>query len=189
MAVQPVSGIYVIVNVVNGKRYIGSAKLLGHRLYHHRLRLTNGRHHNRHLQKSWDKHGPAAFEFRIIIICEPRDLLLFEQRAIDSLKPEYNICPTAGSTLGRKFTEDAKRKIAAKAIGRKRDRESVERGAAKRRGVKLSPDHAAHLWEINTRLAIGTPKNGRQKIRRCIPAESTRSRQNTEQKFLRLSKI
>jgi group I intron endonuclease len=95
------SGIYEIVNLVNGKKYIGSAKSLHSRFGNHRVRLVSGKHHNRYLQKSWIKYGAEAFAFRVLLICRPTDLICFEQRAIDSLRPEYNLSPTAGSTLLR----------------------------------------------------------------------------------------
>lgn len=146
MAADADSGIYEIVNLLNGKRYVGSAKSLPSRFGNHRIRLVSGKHHNRYLQKSWVKYGAQAFAFRVILICKPDDLIFFEQRAIDTLRPEYNLSPTAGSTLGVVFSEEAKGKMAASAMGRKRDPESVERGAAKLRGIKQSAEH------VNLRL-------------------------------------
>lgn len=147
------TGIYEIVNLVNGKRYVGSAVRFDRRWYEHQKFLRSGGHHSRHLQNAWRKYGADAFAFRALLVCEPSMLLFYEQRAFDALVPEYNVSPTAGSSLGVKFTEQTKAKIAAKALGRKRTRESIERGAAKRRGVKLRPEHIAHL--IGNKFAVG----------------------------------
>lgn len=134
------SGIYEIVNLVNGKRYIGSAKNFAVRWRAHRAKLRKGSHRNRYLQASWTKHGEAGFAFRVLETCGTAELIAVEQKAIDSGKPEYNLSPTAGSTLGVKLTEEAKKRIGAaqkgKTLGRKRDRALVEKTAAFHRGRK-----------------------------------------------------
>lgn len=147
------TGIYQIVNTVNGKRYVGSAKSFAGRWSTHRSRLKTGRHHNRHLQSSWAKYGAAAFAFQKLIVCAQEDLLLYEQIAIDVLRPEFNVERIAGNSLGCIRTPETRAKIAAKALGRKRSRASVEAGAAKRRGVPLAPEHAAKL--IGNKHALG----------------------------------
>lgn len=148
------SGIYEIVNTVTGKRYVGSAVNFTKRWTEHRAQLSSGKHHSRHLQAAWAKHGRDAFEFRKLLICEKENLLTYEQILMDGMNPEYNVLKVAGSSLGRKATEETRKRIAQKAIGRIRSRESVERGAAKRRGVPLAPEHAAKL--IGNKHAAGS---------------------------------
>lgn len=139
------SGIYQIVNTINGKRYIGSAVNIRCRWNEHRSDLRNGKHHSRVLLAAWTKYGEGAFKFSVLMFCGRSELILYEQMAMDCFKPEYNSVSTAGNTLGRKHSDETKAKIAAKATGRVRSRESIEQGAAKRRGVKLSPSHRATL--------------------------------------------
>lgn len=43
-------GIYIIINLVNGKRYIGSSNDLYNRLHEHFHNLKNNKGHNKHLQ-------------------------------------------------------------------------------------------------------------------------------------------
>lgn len=112
------SGVYEIVNTVNGKRYVGSAKDFAKRWSVHRSRLKAGSHHNRHLQSSWNKHGPSLFEFRKLLICAPEHLLHYEQIAIDAIQPELNVERVAGNSLGCIRTPETRAKIAAKAAGR-----------------------------------------------------------------------
>ena len=64
--VPKASGIYAIVNCVNGKRYVGSAVNFRRRLYGHRSHLRRGTHHNHHLQTAWVKYGHDAFVFFIL---------------------------------------------------------------------------------------------------------------------------
>lgn len=153
MATPQMGGIYEIVNLVNGKRYIGSAVRLDLRWRQHRALLNRGKHHSRHLQSAWAQHGADAFQFVVVENCDAESLILREQSAIDRLCPEYNICPVAGSSLGRKFTDETKAKIAAKAVGRKRDPASIEQGAAKLRGRQRPPEQAAKL--IGNKHALG----------------------------------
>ena len=44
-----VSGIYCIINLKNGKRYIGSSKNVRQRLWSHRAELRHNKHENPHL--------------------------------------------------------------------------------------------------------------------------------------------
>ena len=55
------SGIYLIVNLVNGKRYIGSSVDIYNRLHDHLSNLKHNRAHNAHLQAAWNKYGDKAF--------------------------------------------------------------------------------------------------------------------------------
>jgi len=56
--------------------------------------------------------------FRPIIFCSVDDLLLYEQRAIDILKPEYNCCMFAGSTRGVRPSLETRAKLSAFQKGR-----------------------------------------------------------------------
>lgn len=104
-------GVYAITNTVNGHVYIGSAVNISRRWNGHRLKLVNNRHGNSHLQNSWNKYGADCFEFAVLERCEIDRLIEREQSYIDSEKPVYNICLIAGSTLGVKHTDEARRNM------------------------------------------------------------------------------
>ena len=55
------AGIYQIVNVRNGKRYIGSAVNLRKRLLAHLGEFARGKNSPR-LQNAWNKYGKEAFD-------------------------------------------------------------------------------------------------------------------------------
>lgn len=114
-----VSGIYQITNVTNGKCYIGSAIDIETRLTAHQNLLKNNKHHCIHLQHSYNKHGPDAFKYTILLCCSKKQLIQQEQKAIDIYKPEYNVCQVAGSSLGCKHTEETKRKISLSNLGKR----------------------------------------------------------------------
>lgn len=111
------SGIYTITSP-SGKQYIGSAVDFDARRRLHFHLLRKGSHHNKGLQRACAKYGIGNLVFRPLLICAPKDLIFFEQRAIDDLKPKYNACPTAGSSLGRKHRPDSIAKVVAAKTGK-----------------------------------------------------------------------
>lgn len=152
------SGIYQIKNLLNGKVYIGSAVNLRSRWSGHRSRLGKGRHHSRHLQSSWDKNGPEAFEFSVLEYCEAGVLLEREQLFLDSRRPEFNICPTAGNSLGRRHSAETKQKISARKAGLKlppRSDKYRETLSASLRGIP-KPAHVMAALQEGRRNAVYT---------------------------------
>ncbi len=109
------TGVYEIVNLVNDKRYVGSAsRNLEERWMDHRKTLRGGRHGNRHLQHAWDKYGEQAFQFVVIERVPPEECVEREQHWMDYHEARngiYNICPVAGSNLGLKLTDESKERI------------------------------------------------------------------------------
>jgi group I intron endonuclease len=83
-------GIYRIKNLKNKKCYYGSSKNIEKRWRTHLNNLKNGKHHNIHLQRSWDKYGEHNFVFEVVEECDKNILLELEQKYLDS-NPEFNI--------------------------------------------------------------------------------------------------
>ena len=112
------SGIYQILNLVNGKIYVGSSNNLYNRRKSHLSRLRNNQHDNKHLQFAWNKYGESNFKFEILqIIKNCKSLVGCEQFWINSTcctdrKYGYNIAPNAGHpTLGTTLSKSHKLKI------------------------------------------------------------------------------
>ncbi len=130
------SGIYQILCIPTGKRYIGSSVNIKRRWSVHVNRLNNSKHHSVHLQRAWDKYGQTEFRFEIIEYIDLDYLVEREQFYLDTEQPfgkrGFNISPIAGSTLG------AKRSLKA-----------VEKMAARFRGKKLSENHRKKLSEAS----------------------------------------
>lgn len=189
-----ITGIYQITNLRNGKSYIGSAVRFNSRWRLHKTQLSEGKHHSVIMQRAWDKYGEAAFEFKKLLVCAKEDLLWFEQRAIDALKPAYNICKTAGSVLGYRHTPEAKsaaakratgnthrrgrkepeevcKRISAgrkgKGIGRLISEETKAKISASQRGRTLSEERKEHLRQLNTgkKQSAETIEKRMQKLR------------------------
>jgi bifunctional DNA-binding transcriptional regulator/antitoxin component of YhaV-PrlF toxin-antitoxin module/predicted GIY-YIG superfamily endonuclease len=114
---QMISGIYMITNIVNYKKYIGSSINLHDRCNKHKAQLKNNKHHNFHLQNAWDKYGEENFKFEIIeLVSDKEKLIEREQYWIDKLDTSnqlkgYNLNPIAGSQLGRKVPKENREKF------------------------------------------------------------------------------
>lgn len=59
--------IYMILNNITGGFYIGSSIRYRNRWSAHIHLLNNNKHHNRHLQNSWNKHGSKNFTFNVLV--------------------------------------------------------------------------------------------------------------------------
>lgn len=85
-------GIYQILNIRSGEKYVGSSSRIYDRLKTHMGFLANGTHINNRLQLAWKQDGPTGFRFSILeIVADP---LLIPQREI------YWIQTTGAQDLG-----------------------------------------------------------------------------------------
>lgn len=133
------TGIYQIRNLVNERRYIGSAIKLGLRRHNHFGYLRRGVSHCLPLQHAWNKYGSHSFVFEIIEHCSPEQLLIREQFHIDriGLRELYNTCHTAGNQFGLEHSVDSRRKMAQAAKAR-------WNGASKEMRKKQTAEANAH---------------------------------------------
>ncbi len=144
-------GIYEIRNILNGKRYVGSAVSFPIRWRLHVRHLNSGCHHSVTLQRAWDKYGSDAFDFRRLELCLKENLITREQYYFDMLRPEYNIAKIAGSSIGVKHSpeqcESVSRRMKGNTfnIGYRHTDEARENMGAAKRGKKNSPEHCANI--------------------------------------------
>lgn len=74
------SGIYKIVNLVDGKMYIGSSVNIYNRKNAHYSDLRKNIHHNVHLQRAFNKYGEENFKFERIELLIPKENLCTKER-------------------------------------------------------------------------------------------------------------
>lgn len=94
-----ISGIYRIVNLKNGKFYLGSSKNINRRWSIHKSALKHNKHHCAYLQRSWNKYGRENFAFEILKeMPDANETELFseETKLTLELKPHYNIGAVGG---------------------------------------------------------------------------------------------
>lgn len=171
------TGVYQILNTVNGKRYVGSAACFRKRWAVHRANLRKGSHRNRLLQNSWNKHGETAFAFMVIEYCHRSSCVPTEQKHIDGLRAAesscgYNLRAVAASNLGFKNKPDAilrmsaakkknyedneeyRRKLSVAGKGRKASDLSRQRMSQSQKGKTRSPESIAKRAETMKGLYI-----------------------------------
>src|SRR5438034_64741 len=113
-------GIYKIFFISPDKLYIGSAINLRKRYREHMSNLRTGIHKNAHLQRACAKYGLDTLHFEVVEYIErEEDLLEREQHYLDTLKPHYNINPSAqNSSLGVKRSLETRAKLSASHKGK-----------------------------------------------------------------------
>lgn len=98
--------IYMIINVKNGKKYIGSTSNYSRRFKEHINELNRNAHHSKALQSSWIKNGQESFKFIEIEKVEKlEDLFPREQYWMDYYKSYekkygYNMATQANGPVG-----------------------------------------------------------------------------------------
>lgn len=153
-----ISGIYKIINKINGKYYVGSSNDIHNRCIYHKSTLNRNIHRNIHLQRSWNKYGKDIFDF-ITIEKLPSNLLLeIEQKYLDKAKEDgkykcYNLSFIADRI---EMTDEVCKKISDKRKGTHHSLETRFKMSLsrKRRADKpmLGKNHS-----LETKIKMGKP--------------------------------
>ena len=101
------SGIYRWINKINNESYIGSSVNLTNRFRrYYNINYLKGKiiKNNSRIYRALLKYSYFNFNLEILEYCNNESLKIREQYYLDLLKPEYNICKTAGSMLGFKHS-------------------------------------------------------------------------------------
>ena len=170
--------VYHILNIVTLDCYVGSTVSFKRRISRHLDELKRGKHHSIILQRAFDKYGNDAFK---VVKLESgfqvtkSHILSREQFYIDTIKPKYNIWPTAGSGLGSKRTEETKKKFSEIQKGRIPWNKGIKTG-------KLSPDHVAKIRKAT--IGHSLSEEGKLKV-----SKSRKGKKLSVEHRLKLSKV
>lgn len=100
-----VGGIYKIINIINGKFYVGSSINIIGRWAKHKSDLRSKRHTNPHLQNAFNKYGEQSFNIEVIEEVKKENILSREQFWLDQTKSylpqigyNINLLATGGRT-------------------------------------------------------------------------------------------
>lgn len=178
--------VYAIVHLRSGALYVGSSVNVKQRWENHRTRLKCGTHTNKKLQAAWAKYGHQEFEFSIL---EDRIALAMlrarEQAWIDGTlaatrEGGFNLCPIAGSFLGRKHSEATKEKCRAAKLGRPAPAHVAENLRAFNEGRVFTKEH---------REAIGVAHRGRKRAAEAVEktAAAHRGKKRSEETRAKMS--
>ena len=186
-------GIYRVVNLINGKVCVGStSQRFKTRWSEYRCRLNKNIQGNPHLQSAWNKYGEANFELRVIENCPKRMLLEREDYYMDFYHSRdrrygYNMQSATGceygkkrinrrninkknasGMLGKKHTEEAKKKIGLASIGRIPWNKGKH--LSKKTRLKISRANKGRVLSEEWKRKIGLKSKGR------IHSEETRKK-------------
>jgi group I intron endonuclease len=180
------SGIYQIVNLMDGKFYIGSTTDFKRRKRSHFSELNLKIHKNKHLIYAYNIYGKENFKFEILEYIKDKTKLVEHEQwwlnlFFDNCKTCYNVQPIAGSTLGYNHTEETKQKmsktrkgkrlseetkikIGLKSQGRKHTKESKKKMSEIKKGKKYSEETKRKVSEANK----GRKHNEEAKLKMAI---------------------
>lgn len=161
-------GVYLIRNLVSGRRYVGSSQNVEKRWGVHRSMLSSGRHHSQALQRAWAKRGPDCFSFELLEECPEPSLVEREQSWIDKLRPAYNSCPAAGTTRGTKRSPETIERIRQSAIRRASCPEERERRAARAKAQHAAGNLGAKTWSTGPSYNPASAVAGAEALKRHI---------------------
>ena len=118
------SGIYKIINKINGKYYVGSSKNLsskkGNRLSRHKTDLKYNRHVNKKLQNAYNKYGIDNFDFVVVEECQQHELLIKEQSYLNEASKNKKNCYNLSFISGKvEMNKQVREKIRKARLGKK----------------------------------------------------------------------
>lgn len=128
-----VSGIYKIINKIDGKIYVGQTQNYHKRKQKHLAALRANSHFNTHLQRAFNKYGEKAFEISLLCECEIEELDRLEVEWISALRcadREYGYNLMYGGQVFRSFTPEIRMRM-----------------SMVNRGKKFSKEHRRHISE------------------------------------------
>ena len=122
------TGIYKILNKLDGKYYVGSTNNFRRRWITHKYLLKADCHHNVKLQHAWNKYGESSFVFILKKLDDDVDLLQLEQSYLDmaKLNPDgcYNLSYDARAPWrGKKLSESHRRNVSLALKGKPKSKE------------------------------------------------------------------
>ena len=182
------SGVYLIVNLVTQKVYVGSTKCFCQRARSYRYSLKSGCSQKK-LALSYQKHGPKSFVFIPVVMCSLRALPMLEQFYIDlfnAVDEGYNTLREAYGRRSDEFSSEHKQRLSDSNRRRKgrlkfsdsaRANMSEAMAGHKNPRCKLTPDQVLEIKDL-----IGTMPGVRIAERYGI-SESTVSHIKTGRKW------
>jgi group I intron endonuclease len=147
------AGVYALICRVSNKFYVGGSINLTNRLLDYMQPAYLAQQTNRPILRAIVKYGLIHFIFVILETCHVTDTLQREQYWLDLLKPEYNLSPTAASTLGITLTEETKAKLRFARLGKTHSLETRLHMSETRRGPNNSWFGKSHTEETKPRIS------------------------------------
>jgi len=133
------TGIYGIHNVKNGKWHVGQSTNIPRRKTAHFSYLRANKHHNQHLQLSYNKYGQSSFEFMILEEAVENMMDIRERVWInyyESTNPAKGYNLDSGGNLNKHHSAETRSKMGRPCTVWKRLKQSQTAIAAQRHPTK-----------------------------------------------------
>lgn len=189
-----ISGVYKIQSKIKPDRiYVGSAVDINARWRTHKCSLRKDNHYSRKLQRHYNKYGEDDLVFSILTVCEKKELYPIngiirpEQFFIWAYNPYFNTCQFAGSCMGVKVSDDARRKMSLSHKGKKKTEEHIRKiNESRKRNGRINGDRDMVAFcrelakknkgtkrsdESKKKLSDGLKKHWKEHPRKPIPIE------------------
>ncbi len=192
------SGIYIIMNIVNNKKYIGSSKNIEQRKGSHLCKLRQNKHENNYLQKSFNKHGKENFQFDIVHQCKEEMLTIKEKEYMETYnvlnrKFGYNIAPEPKNKI---VSLETRKKLSI--LAKNRTKEHQKKLSESKKGwnpskevrKKMSLSHMGYVMPEEQKKKISKATKGRKisKETRKKLSASLKGRKITEEQKEKIRK-
>lgn len=160
------SGIYKIVNKIDGKYYVGSTKNFHKRWKYYHLRdLRLNKHKNDKLQNAWNKYGEESFEFvpvEYIQYSDKTEMLIVEQKYLNVAKNEINKCYNLNFRAdGGEITVEGRKKISDAMKGNKHPFFGKRHSETHRQNISNGQPKGKDHHQFGKPIAPGIPKGPR----------------------------
>lgn len=168
-------GIYCITNLENNKKYIGQSIDIEERFKSHKKQLRGNRHHNIHLQSSYNMYGMDALKFEILCECTADELDEMEIKFINefnAINREFGYNLVSGGNRKKIYSLESRRKMSLAKKGKylgennpnygKRGKDSIWYGRkhSKESLKKMSESQKGHPVSEETRKKISKSLSG-----------------------------
>jgi group I intron endonuclease len=185
-----VVGIYKITNLCNGKNYIGQSVDIERRWREHKC--PSMRNKNIYIQNAFKKYGIENFDFEVLQECTKEELNELEIKYITELKTqgkaEYNIAAGGSGNSNQYKTEEEMKiigeKISKAKIGKKMSEESKRKMSETRKGRKVSDETKEKIR--NSNLGRKFSDETKEKIRKL--ATGRKHTEETKEKIRKAAK-
>lgn len=136
IATKEDSGIYLIINAVNGKKYVGQSISVKRRKNEHLRSLKSGTHYNSYFQNSFNKYGADAFIFKVLEYCSKDSLTDRESYWIDTFNSADKSCGYNLMKVGHSVVHSKESRLKM-SVTRK---ERIASGEIKMKSVEWTPE-------------------------------------------------
>ena len=163
-------GIYNIIHMPSGTRYIGQSVNIEKRNRVELSALRRGKSDNAHLQSAWNKYGEEQFVFSTLFSCATERLTICEQGVYDLFQaigiPCYNEGPFLDHPMrGKHHSLKTKQKISKALLGNKNTIGLIHTAETKQKISKAMLGRKGHNHTDETKQKLSIARLGRKNPR------------------------